>query len=276
MSLILIAFNAHSRLRLVVAANRDEFHRRDTAQACWWPDAPDVLAGRDYEEGGTWLGVTRRGRVAAIAGYRDPKRQRAGLRSRGLLVSDCLAGEAGTMDALRGLVARPRLHNPFSALMYDGAELGWCSNRVLGAHRLKPGIYGLSNHLLDTPWHKVASGKAELASLIDADTVGARHLLALLSDRTPGPADCLPRTGVGDDCEHWLSPRFVVGQTFGTRCSTVVLMTHDGEVEFVERSFDVAGSEIATVRFTFTVERDARWRERAAPAPPEPATHSEP
>jgi uncharacterized protein with NRDE domain len=258
MSLILVAYEAHPRYRLVVAANRDEFHRRDTALAAWWPDAPGILAGRDYEEGGTWLGITRQGRFAAVSDYRDPKRLRAGLRSRGLIVSDFLEDDAAAMETLRGLAERPRRYNPFAVLMDDGCELGWCSNRVRGAHRLTPGIYGLSNHLLDTPWYKVASGKAELAALIEADAVNPRHLLAVLASCTPGPQRSLPHTGVGEDCERWLSPRFVLGNTFGTRSSTVLLVTRDGEVELVERSFDAGGCEIATSRFTFDIERRDR------------------
>jgi uncharacterized protein with NRDE domain len=255
-SLVLLAHEVHPRYRLVVAANRDEYHRRETEPAAWWRDAPAVLAGRDLEEGGTWLGITRAGRFAAVTAYRDPKRLRRGLRSRGLIVSDFLEGESGSLETLRALSERPRDHNPFSVLMHDGDALGWGSNRVRGARNLEPGIYGLSNHLLDTPWHKVASGKRELESVLGTDPVRAGDLLALLDSRIPAADRMLPHTGVGADCERWLSPRFVVGQSFGTRAASVLLVSREGTVEFVERRFDVSGVESATARFTFSVECD--------------------
>jgi uncharacterized protein with NRDE domain len=271
MSLVLIAHDAHPRYRLIVAANRDEYHRRDTAPAAWGQGGGYVLCGQDHEAGGTWLGMSRGGRVAAITSYRDPKRLREGLRSRGLIVSEFLADDTRSMDTLHALSERPRDYNPFSTLMYDGSILGWCSNRVRGARALGVGIYGLSNHLLDTPWRKVTSGKEELESLLGDATIRARDLLALLDERTPAPDAALPSTGVGVDCERWLSPRFVVGETFGTRASTALLISHEGEVEFVERSFDAQGVEIGTARFTFCIEghgagTHAPERARNAPA----------
>ena len=264
MSLVLIAYDIHPRYRLIAASNRDEFHHRDTLPAQWWDDAPDVLAGRDLEAGGTWFGIRRDGRFAAITGYRDPKTQREASRSRGLIVSDFLLGESGSIDSLRPLAVRSRDHNPFSVLMDDGQTLGWCSNRVRGARMLSPGIYGLSNHLLNTPWHKVATGKSALESLLSDNSIRARDLLVLLDARGEASDDSLPNTGVGAQCERWLSPRFVVGQTFGTRSSTVLLVSRDGDVEFVERCFDRLGVELATTRFTFKINGDRRSQHHCA------------
>lgn len=263
MSLVLVAYDIHPRYRLVAACNRDEFHFRDTSPAAWWDDTPDVLAGRDLDSGGSWFGIRRDGRFAAITGYRDPKSTCEGRRSRGLIVSDFLQGESSTDDSLSPLGVRSRDYNPFSVMMYDGQVLGWCSNRVRGTRRLGAGIYGLSNHLLNTPWHKVASGKSELKQLLSEDPIHARHLLSLLDARSEAMDECLPRTGVGEDCERWLSPRFVVGETFGTRASTVLLVSHDGEAELVERRFDAQGIEIATARYTFAIEHECA--PRAAP-----------
>lgn len=270
-SLVLVAHEAHPQYRLIVAANRDEYHHRETLPAAWWEDTPEVFGGRDLEAGGTWLGISRQGHFATITGYRDVKAHRAGLRSRGLIVSDFLAGDAGSMSTLHTLSERPRDHNPFSVLMHDGSALGWCSNRIRGARKLEPGIYGLSNHLLDTPWPKVGSGKSELASLVDSGPVRARNLLAVLDERTEAADKALPHTGVGVDCERWLSPRFVVGRSFGTRSSTLVLVSRDGEVEFVERTFDASGVETATARFTFSIDTGPG---RVPPAPERPMVHA--
>ena len=254
MSLVLVAHDAHPRYSLIVAANRDDFHRRELLPAAWWDDAPQVLASRDPETGGAWLGITREGRFAAITQYRDPKKERDDLPSPELIVSDYLTGTASGMETLRTLSARPRQDNPFTILVHDGTVLAWGSSRVRGARRLEPGVYGLSNHLLGTPWHKVKSGTSELRALLDADAVSARDLLALLDERSEGPPETLPRTGVGEERERWLSPRFVVGYFYGTRTSTVLLVSRAGEVEVVERNFDPQGVEIATERSTFSIE----------------------
>ncbi len=254
MSLVLVAHDAHPRYSLIVAANRDDYHRRDLLPAAWWEDAPQIYASRDPETGGAWLGITRDGRFAAITQYRDPKKERDDLPSRELIVSEFLTDSSGSVETLRSLSARPREDNPFTVLMHDGTALGWCSSRVRGARRLDPGVYGLSNHLLGTPWHKVTSGTRELETLLKSDAVSARELLALLDERSEGPPETLPRTGVGEDRERWLSPRFVVGYFYGTRTSTALLVSRDGEVEIVERNFDPQGVEIATVRSTFSLE----------------------
>ena len=258
MSLVLVAHDAHPRYSLIVAANREEFHRRDLLPAAWWEDAPDVYASLDPETGGAWLGVTREGRFAAITQYRDPKKARPDLPSRELIVSEFLTSGAGSLETLRTLSARPRDDNPFTVLMHDGAVLGWCSNRVRGARRLEAGVYGLSNHLLGTPWHKVKTGTRDLKALLDSDTVGARDLLSLLDERSEGPPESLPQTGIGEERERWLSPRFVVGHSYGTRSSTAILVSRDGEVEVVERNFDHNGVAIATERVTFPLERRQR------------------
>jgi uncharacterized protein with NRDE domain len=152
----------------VVAANRDEFFSRRTAAADFWDDAPDVLAGRDLEAGGTWLGVSRSGRFAALTNFRDPARNKTGAPSRGELVSRFLTGLKSHEAYLAELESCADCYNGFNLVFGDPDGL-WCfSNCGEGERQLASGVYGLSNHLLDTPWPKVARGKSALNAALRA------------------------------------------------------------------------------------------------------------
>lgn len=236
MCLILAAWQAHPDYPLVVAANRDEFFARPTAPAQFWEEAPDVLAGRDLEAGGTWLGVTRRGRFAALTNFRDPACNKTGAPSRGKLVSGFLRGNQSAQDYLRELDSVADRYNGFNLLFGDRHGL-WCfSNCGEGERELAPGVYGLSNHLLDTPWPKVAHGKSALADAMDA-LPDEEPLFALLRDDSIAPDDALPRTGVSLEWERLLSASFVRSPAYGTRSSTVVLMDNSGNLRFAEQTF---------------------------------------
>jgi uncharacterized protein with NRDE domain len=254
MCLILLAHRAHPAFPLVVAANRDEWFRRPTAAAGFWPDAPDVFAGRDLEQQGTWLGVTRGGRFAALTNYRDPGANRPDAPSRGALVSAFLRSRASPGDYLDALRRDADRYNGFSLLAGDGATLLYFSNREGEVRSLGPGVYGLSNSLLDVPWPKVASGKAQLAAALDG-CPNAETLLDILDDTALAPDAALPATGVSRDWERRLSSLRIVADGYGTRSSTALLVGADGEVCFVERSFDEAGSEAGIVRERFTMAR---------------------
>ena len=252
MCLVLVALDTHPDYTLVVAANRDEFYERPTAPANFWDDAPDVLAGRDLRAGGTWLGMDRRARLAAVTNYRQGTREAAAARSRGHLVSEYLTGQAdGRAHAAR--VAREAgLYNGFNLICGDAGELHYFSNREGRVRRLEPGVYGLSNHLLDSPWPKVTAGKSGLAALLatSGDELVSR-LFALLADRRQGPDELLPRTGVGPEWERLLSAAFIASPDYGTRSSTVVLVGRDGRTTFVERSFGPGGVPGEEARFEF-------------------------
>jgi uncharacterized protein with NRDE domain len=252
MCLILFAHRAHPAYRLVVAANRDEWFRRPTAPAAFWPDAPGLLAGRDLEQQGTWLGVTTAGRFAAITNFRDPGSQRDEAPSRGRLVSDFLRATASALAYLERLRPEAAAYNGFSLLVGDGASLCYFSNREGEIRELGPGIYGLSNSLLDVPWPKVRDGKARLARRLD-DGLEADALLALLDDDGVAPDQELPQTGVGIEWERQLSPLRVRADGYGTRSSTALLIGADGAVAFAERSFDAAGREQSRVRERFAI-----------------------
>jgi uncharacterized protein with NRDE domain len=251
MCLIVLALDAHPRHRLVVAANRDEFYARPTAPAAWWSDAPHVLAGRDLQEGGTWMGVTRAGRFAAITNYRETAPPHADAPSRGALVADFLRGAMEARAYAGAVAARGAAYNGFNLLVGDGGGVFYVSNRAEGVRLLDPGVYGLSNALLDTPWPKVLRAKAAMQSaLSSAEADGWESgLWEMLGDRVIAADDHRPDTGVGADRERLLSAPFIASDVYGTRASTVLTIGRDGEVTFVERSGAPGGPGEACHRF---------------------------
>jgi uncharacterized protein with NRDE domain len=248
--LILFAHRAHADYRLVVAANRDEWFGRPTASAGFWPDAPEVFAGRDLEAHGTWLGITRAGRFAALTNFRDPGGNRPDAPSRGTLVSAFLTSGATPIAYLQSLRVDAARFNGFSLLVGDAASLLYFSNREGEVRALSPGIYGLSNHLLDVPWPKVRIGKARLATSLNGN-VNAESLLEILDDTHTAPDEALPSTGVSLEWERQLSPLRIRAREYGTRSSTVLLVSSDGDASIVERSFSASGEQSGTVRERF-------------------------
>ncbi|MFO1350816.1 MAG: NRDE family protein [Gammaproteobacteria bacterium] len=239
MCLILIAYRCHPRYEFVAAANRDEFHARPTAPLAEWNDAPGLWAGRDLQAGGTWLGLTRTGRFAAVTNYRDPGAFRPNAPSRGALASDFLSGREAARAYLGRVADRAALYNGFNLLMRDGAGLYYFSNRSGAAPlALEPGIHGLSNHLLNTPWPKVERGRAKLAAALEINDGEplVENLLSLLEDRWQPSGAELPNTGVGANRERQLAPMFIATPEYGTRSSTVVLMAHDGATRIIEKT----------------------------------------
>jgi uncharacterized protein with NRDE domain len=219
MCLILVAWQAHPGYPLLVAANRDEFYARRTASADFWPESPQVLAGRDLEAGGTWLGITRQGRFAALTNYRDPSSHKPQAPSRGKLVADFLRGKDSIDAYLDTLDATA--YNGFNLLLGDGKQLIAFSNITMQRHELAPGVYGLSNALLDTPWPKVGAGKTALETALTA-LPDETALFRLLRDDTLHPDAALPATGVSLAWERLLSAAFIRSPDYGTRCSTVI------------------------------------------------------
>lgn len=245
MCLILFAYEHHPTHRLVLAANRDEFYGRPAEAMAYWPDAPQVLAGRDVQAGGTWFGVTRAGRVAAVTNVREPGRHRADAASRGALVADYLTGDAAPEAYLRDVMARADRYNGFNLIVGDAAALWYASNRGAAPRALAPGLYGLSNHLLDTPWPKVRRGKAALAEALSSASLEPEPLFDVLADDTCAADADLPDTGVPLAWERRLSAPFIRTEDYGTRASTVLLMARGGHVRVVERTF-AAGSPAGT------------------------------
>jgi uncharacterized protein with NRDE domain len=256
MCLVLLALDPHPDYQLVVAANRDEFYDRPTAPANFWLDAPSVLAGRDLQAGGTWLGITRGGRFAAVTNYRQGQREPTATRSRGLLVSDFLRGDISGLDYMERVERDASLYNGFNLLAGDSAGLFYFSNREGRVRRLSPGVYGLSNHLLDTPWPKVAATKSVFGTVLRGSGLQLTDdLFRLLSSRNRAKDEELPSTGVGPDWERLLSSAFIASPDYGTCSSTVVLLSRAGSIVFVERSFGRGGGSGTEARFEVTPER---------------------
>ena len=276
MCLIALAWRTHPGCRLIVAANRDEYFGRPTAPAGFWDDHPGVLAGRDLEAGGTWLGVTLQGRFAALTNYRNPSDRKTGVPSRGALVSDFLTGRATAAEYVKEVERRAMSYNGFSLLAGDAASLYFISNRGGGIVRVGPGIHGLSNHLLDTPWPKVERAKAWLAARLDKP-FDSGAAFGLLGDTERAPNAELPSTGVSLELEERLSAiRILAAGGYGTRCSTVLCWGEDGRVEFHERSYREDGSASGTVGYRFTLARgkgqgSSRRGESPPPGTPLPA-----
>jgi uncharacterized protein with NRDE domain len=254
MCLILIAHRAHPRYRLVVAANRDEFFRRPTAAADYWSDAPHVLGGRDLEKGGTWMGVAADGRWAAVTNFRDGSSPGPGTRSRGGLVAGYLCGSTRAPAYVASMELGTREYPGFNLLVADAAGVHYLSNKRDESMMLAAGFYGLSNHLLDSPWPKVERGKLALRKAL-AGAAGPDRLIermmAALSDRSTAEDHALPSTGISKDWERRLSAAFIGAPGYGTRASTVLVMEDDGEVHFRERTFGERGEWIEDRRYRF-------------------------
>ncbi len=262
MCLIVVAWQASPAVRLAVAANRDEFFARETVPAAFWADAPDVLAGRDLRAGGTWLGVTRTGRFAALTNFRDlTAARKSGAPSRGTLVGDFLRRKESAADYVSRILPNANSFEGFNLLVSDGTDLLSYSNVEGGAVSLPPGVYGLSNHLLETPWPKVVAARERLAAGV-ATARGPRDLedglLFLLGNRTAAPDDALPETGLPLEWERSLSAAFVVLPDYGTRASTTFVLSSDGAARFTERSFGAGGAFLGEVREAFGVSGTTR------------------
>lgn len=255
MCLLLLAHRAHAEYPLVIAANRDEYYARPTQPAAFWADAPEVLAGRDLQAGGTWLGITRQGRWAALTNVRDPGNMRVGAPSRGHLVSAYLLGSAPPRAYLAGIAERVGLYNGFNLLCGDGESVWYLSNylanheandpanHAAGMREVLPGIHGVSNHVLDTPWPKVVLGCSLLSQSLaarPADELDVQALFDVLkSEQAVADAE-LPDTGVGIERERELAPIFIRSTGYGTCSSTVITVHRSGHVTFVERTTNPA------------------------------------
>jgi len=251
MCLLVLAWQTHPRYRLVVAANRDEYHERPAAALERWPPPTDILAGRDLRAGGTWLGVNRARHVGVITNYRELQHPRAGAPSRGELIPQYLGGKLGAAQFFGALEGRADHYSGFSLLLTDDDTLWYGSNRSTPfARSLPAGVYALSNELLDTPWPKVQRVRAGFERWL-ADPGGRPEgLFALLNDRTRAPEDAvLPDTGVSPAWERVLSSPFVLNPDYGTRGSTVALMESNGALYLAERRFGRRGESEGETEF---------------------------
>ncbi len=237
MCLIAFAYQQHPRYPLIVIANRDEFYERPTEQARWWEEAPDLLAGKDVQAGGSWMAVGRNGRFAALTNFRDPKNLKPQAPTRGLLVTDFISSKKSPQEYLSPIHENGQAYNGFNLLVGGPEELWWYSNYGEKPIRLEPGTYGLSNALLDSPWPKLTHLKGKLEGLIQADTFDHEKALAALVDKNIAPDEDLPETGVPLEWERRLSAMYIEMEKYGTRCSTVLSFEKKGQVRFTEHSY---------------------------------------
>ena len=239
-----------------MAVNRDEFYSRPSRAANFWGTTPEILAGKDLVGGGTWLGITRTGKVAAITNFRDPLSYVDTAPSRGRIVLAFLKGNKDIKDHIVDIAKKAHEYNGFNLFMGNLKEYFFYSNRTGDIKRLQPGIYGLSNHLLDTPWPKLAKGKKLFQDLISKNRkINWSDLLPILLDNSLPPDYLLPDTGVGIQRERMLAPLFIKSPDYGTCSSTVILFARDDNVFFFERSYyPFEEEQHSDVEFHFKME----------------------
>lgn len=250
MCLVFVSVKQHPKYKLVIAANRDEFYARKTAPAHFWSDHPEIVGGRDLEANGTWLGVSTKGRVALVTNFRDLRNLKKNAPSRGQLVTDALLTDQPADAYLHTVMPRAHAYNGFNLIAGTVDDLWYYSNFSTGITKLETGSYGLSNHLLDTPWPKVRLGKEAFNRIIAGDFT-PDDLFTMLHNHDVAGDDELPDTGVGLELERVLSAMFIKSPGYGTRSSSVVLADYEGNVFFTERVFDPGTLRFTDNNFTF-------------------------
>lgn len=253
MCLLVFSYRNHPKYPFIFAGNRDEFHGRPTAPAHFWEDHPTVLAGRDLKAGGTWLGISKDGRFATVTNFREPGDRRPDARSRGDLVTGFLIDEGPPEHFRKAIASTGDQYNGFNLIFGDTTQLHYVTNREgEGGFPIEPGLYGLSNGRLNTPWPKVERAKRLFQDVIASESFDAVDLLDVLADEWRPSDDLLPQTGIGLHWERAISSIFIRGDEYGTRASTVVLVDNDGFATFLERSFAPGGAIVGTERFDLT------------------------
>ncbi len=255
MCLLLLSIKSHSVYKLIVAFNRDEYYDRPTTPAGFWEEEPELLVGRDLRAGGTWLGITRNGRIGVITNYCDPASIKDDAFSRGKLVNNFLLCQQTAVDYLDGLIRDEDMYNGFNIILGEKDRIYWYSNRGNRPRNLLPGIYGLSNHLLDTPWSKVKRGKEALSNLLSRrKSPSPEDIFQTLQDRSTFPDESLADLEFDREWESLLLPIFVSSPTFGTRSSTLLLIDQRDHVTFIERTFNAEGNDPGTRKYEFQIE----------------------
>jgi len=267
MCLLVLAWRVHPRYRLVVAANRDEYHDRLAAPLSRWPSPPDILAGRDLRAGGTWLGLDRHRRFGVVTNFRELVRPPAEAPTRGGLIPQFLGGAAAPGEYLAALERKAAEYGGFNLLLADADSLWYASNRSAPfARALAPGVHGLSNERLDTPWPKLRRVRRGFEEwLRGGGTAEGGDLFDLLADRTRATdEEVLPSTGLSQEWERALSSPFVLNEKYGTRCSTLVAIEPSGACFIAERRFDPAGDCVGETQYRLT---PTEWPAQGAGAP---------
>lgn len=256
MCLICFQLQDHPNYKLVITANRDEFYSRPTAQAQFWQDNPNILAGRDLLQMGTWLGVTRQGKFAALTNYRSPNQEDSGKISRGEIVSNYLKSDMSAEEYLETLHRNRDNYVGFNVMLGNCDQLFYYNNIQAKSSLIKPGTHALSNHFLNTPWPKVTKGKRLLKTYMDANNnLDTDMLFNIMNNAEEATGETLPNTGLNTDLERKLSPLFIRTPDYGTRSTTILLIDKKENVTFVERTYSNEGLQKEN-RFSFQIMSD--------------------
>ncbi len=252
MCLITFAYKTNPKYKLILGANRDEFYTRPTAVAHWWKDHPNILGGRDLQEKGTWMAIHRNGCFALVTNYRDIKDIKPDAQSRGNLPVNFLLSTKSPTDYSEKVYKEGFTYNGFNLITLD-EEIAHVSNYDTQVNLLNPGVYGLSNALLDTPWPKVIRANHSLNTLIQ-QRFELTHLIELMQDTNTADDQHLPETGLDYDREKALSAMCIRTPDYGTCCSTAITIDYEGNVEFLEKSYPVGNRSEGTVHFKFKID----------------------
>ena len=255
MCLIVFANKVLEDYKFIFAANRDEFYNRPSKQAEFWTEHHDLLAGKDLQAGGTWMGITRQGRFAAITNFRDLKNHRNDAPSRGNLTLNFLVKDITPEEYYNKLKSSLSSYNGFNLLLGNVDELFYFSNKTEGLQKLEPDIHGISNAILDTPWPKVEKSKRQLKHLIEQQNIHPWEVLKLLDDTSLAKDEELPDTGVGLELERILSPIFIKSDKYGTRSSTIVTVDKNNNVRFVEKTYFANTGRFSNKDFNFIINK---------------------
>lgn len=256
MCLIAFAWNVHPDFPLLLVANRDEFYERPAAPLSWWSDQPQILAGRDLQERGTWLGTSRTGGIAAVTNVRSPDAVLRRPRSRGALASRFLQSPPELRRFTASLAETAQDYGGFNLLVCDGDHLHYLSNRPdFVARPVEPGVHMLSNAQLDTPWPKARAAAAAMQAWVDRDLADEASLLATMRNDRPVQDSDLPETGVSLELERLLSSPFIRSTSYGTRCTSLLRLSRLGTVELFERRYGRDSAIEGETRIRFAIDR---------------------
>jgi uncharacterized protein with NRDE domain len=253
MCLIFLSVKQHPTYKLIISANRDEFYQRKTAPAHFWEDMPHIVGGRDLEASGTWMAMSRNGKISMVTNYRDLKNLKDVAPSRGQLVSDFLANGDKPDQYLEKISKNANAYNGFNLIVGNPDELYYFSNYKNDIEKIPSGLHGLSNHLLNTPWPKVEQGVKDMKRALNQEKINSTLLFGLLRNEAIASDEKLPDTGIGLERERALSSMFIKSPNYGTRCSTVVLVDQNNEVSYTERVYDLQTFDYTTRAFQFQI-----------------------
>lgn len=254
MCLLLLSIGTNPKYKLILAANRDEFYERPTALLHNWENQPELFAGKDLKENGTWLGITKKGKISAITNYRDMSNINNDAPTRGKLVTDFLLNDINPEKYSDLLLEKAGIYNGYNLVYGNIDTFYYFSNITKKRIKLSTGIYGLSNHLLDSPWPKVVKSKNIFTKILEEPNPSKNKIFDLLRDNEIYPDESLPETGLGKELERMVSPIFTVTEKYGTRCSSVIFIDMDNNVEFTEKSYNVKNKDWTTSSFSFKIE----------------------